>query len=467
MRDTQLIFPHVLHRALLEHLFPGDGQEHGAVLAAGLAATSQGTRLLVRELWPAREPKDYRLGPSGYMGLQATFIHHCITRCRDQRLVYLAVHNHGGTGQVAFSMVDMASHEKGYRALLDIAEGAPVGAVVVADQAMELDLWRPNGDRHTLSQARVIGASIERVYPNLRVQRTMEGELPTTGELYARQIQFLGATGQSLFQRAKVAVIGLGGIGSLLCEYLARLGVGHLVLIDPDRLEASNIARVVGGRAADLATDRRQATLKVDIAERVAREAQPDIVIEKVADDFARDPVARRVLDCDFLFLAADTMRARLVFNAVVHQYYIPGVQLGSKVKVDPGTGRIESAFSAIRNVRPGEGCLVCNQLIDPTRLAEEWKTDAEREDQQYGVRLPNPSVITMNAVTAAHAANDFLWSYTGLRQEETTPYRRYNHLQHSVSFEQPRTDADCSECSAFAGSRLGFGDAKPLPTAP
>lgn len=126
-----------------------------------------GPRLLVRELFPATEPEDYRRGNRGHMGLQAPFIHRCITRCRDQRLVYLAGHNHGGRNQVAFSDVDMASQERGYRALLDIAAGMPVGAVVIAEGAIEVDLWQPDGSRSAFESA---GRCAERG-PRGRLQR--------------------------------------------------------------------------------------------------------------------------------------------------------------------------------------------------------------------------------------------------------------------------------------------------------
>lgn len=464
MRDTQLVFPKVLHRKLIDHLFPGDLCEHGAVVAAGLATTSSGTRLLVREVWLAEEPQDYRVGSSGHMGLQASFIHRCITRCRDERLVYLAVHNHGGSGYVAFSPVDLASHERGYRALLDIANGMPVGALVVAEGAMEVDLWKIDGTRSALRDARILGERIERLYSDPQVRLAMEGGNVSVQDIYSRQALLFGSKGQSLFKRAKVAVVGLGGIGSLVCEYLARLGVGHLVLIDPDYLESSNFSRVVGAHSEDLATGESLAKLKIDIAARVARDAQPGIEIDGVADDFSRLSVANRVLDCDFIFLAADSMRARLVFNAIVHQYYIPGVQLGSKIHIDETFGSVISAFSVIRAVRPGEGCLLCNQLIDPAKLAEEWKSDEERNDQQYGVKIANPSVITMNAVAAAHAVNEFLFAFTGLRQKEKTLYRRFNHLDQSVAYEHPRKDAHCPECSHSSISRLGLGDARPLP---
>ena len=77
--------------------------------------------------------------------------------------------------------------------------------------------------------------------------------------------------------------------------------------------------------------------------------------------------------------------------------------------------------MSANRPVRPGTGCLWCNQLIDPNQLAKEAKTDEERKAQAYGVEEPNPSVISLNAVSAAHAANDFLLDYLGLRLTVTS----------------------------------------------
>src|SRR4029077_15707231 len=95
----------------------------------------------------------------------------------------------------------------------------------------------------------------------------------------------------------------------------------------------------------------------------------------------------------------------------------IPGAQLGSKIRPD-STGGLAEVMSANRPLRPGRGCLWCNQLIDPTQLAREAKSDAERKAQAYGVEEPNPSVITLNAVAAAHAVNDFLLDYLALRPE-------------------------------------------------
>jgi hypothetical protein len=132
-------------RQLNSHLFPGDHQEHGAVLLAGLHVRKDRVRLLVREVVLAEDGVDHLVGPRGFLMLRAEFVRAQIARAREQRLVYLSVHNHGGTDTVAFSKPDLASHERGYPTLLDYVDGLPVGALVFASKAVAGDIWLPGG----------------------------------------------------------------------------------------------------------------------------------------------------------------------------------------------------------------------------------------------------------------------------------------------------------------------------------
>ena len=52
--------------------------------------------------------------------------------------------------------------------------------------------------------------------------------------------------GQGLLSKCRVGIIGLGGIGSILAEYLARLGVGDFCPVHDDHVEESNLSRIVG-----------------------------------------------------------------------------------------------------------------------------------------------------------------------------------------------------------------------------
>ena len=135
------------HQRIMEHLFPGDRDEHGAILRAGIVRNNSSLRLLVQHVQPAKFGTDYIAGRYGYRALSPTFIHREIVRCRDLGLAYLTVHNHGSDQKVEFSQVDLESHERGYPALLDIGRGIPVGALVYGLRAVAADVWLPDGSR--------------------------------------------------------------------------------------------------------------------------------------------------------------------------------------------------------------------------------------------------------------------------------------------------------------------------------
>lgn len=435
------------------HLFPGDMDEHGLVLLAGVTYGDEQLTLHVREVHLAEEGVDYLEGKIGHRALSPTFIHRIITRARDERLAYLAVHNHGSDRDVSFSQIDLESHERGYPALLQIARGMPVGALVFGHRSIQADLWLPGGKRLELDEAVVVGNTIERLTPSPKRKHT-----EVVGK-YERQIRMFGKNGQAEIANCRVGIIGLGGIGSLVAEYLARLGVGRFCLVDDDRVEESNLSRIVGASRSD----GRRRIAKVKIARRLIVQGNSGADVQMIKDDVAKESVAKQLRSCDYLFLAADSMRARLVFNALVHQYLIPGVQLGSKIRSD-SDGTLVEVMSVNRPVRPGAGCLWCNQLVDPSQLANEAKTEEERKSQAYGVEEPNPSVISLNAVAAAHAVNDFLLDYLGLRPDSGRHYYEHFHFLRSTrTLVEPRKGEDCPECSR-AGQRYGRGDSVALP---
>lgn len=456
---------------LHQHLFPGDGDEHGAVIGASVVSTTHGTRFLVRRIYLAKDGVDYLPGKTGYRMLTASFVGDRVLDCEVESLSYFAVHCHGGTDSVAFSSIDLASHERGYPALLDILEDKPVGGLVFARNAVAGDIWLTDGRRVALDRLDVIG----RPSSSLFVGPQEHG--PKANKRFDRQVRLFGDRGQERLNSQKVGIIGAGGVGSLVSEYLARLGVGNLVVVDPDRIEPTNLTRVVGSLRRDtrpwltgdfvptpfrnLAEQMR--TSKVRIARRVAKAAQPEIKFAGITGDVVDQDIAERLIDCDYLFLAADTMQARLVFNALVHQYLIPGVQMGAKVHADRDTGEVLSVFSVSRQVLPGRGCLWCNGLISASKLQEEATSPVQRARQRYVTDddVQAPSVITLNAVAASHAVNEYMFNQLGLKQDPSLKWSFFNPEEAKVSIDVPRRDINCHECDR----RLGAGTSMTLPT--
>jgi len=463
------------YRRLMAHLFPGDDDEHGAAIFAGVHVLADRVRLLVRDVVLATDGVDHIPGVRGYRMLTAQFVRNQVVRARNERLIYLSVHNHGGHDRVAFSTDDLASHERGYPTLLDIVKGMPVGALVFAPAAIAGDIWLPDETRAALSCATVLGPRrlVLRPSPISRAGQRTES-------IYDRQVRLFGNDGQRILSGAKVGIVGLGGVGSQLAELLGRLGVGHFVLIDPQRADFTNLPRLIGARRADVLaredTIRKFGPLraifdrlrrrKVDLAARNILRANSAASVDRIFSSLVQPRSAARLLDCDYIFLAADEMIARLIFNAIVHQYLIPGIQVGARVVTDKSTGDVLDVFAVSRPVTPSLGCLWCNSLIDPTKLQIEATDPAQARAQDYGTEAAAPSVVTLNALAAAEAANTFMFYMTGLAAPESDQaYIRFRPLFRSVTLDEPRKNEACPECGLSTQSRFGRGDSAELPT--
>lgn len=457
---------------LERHLFPGDRDEHAAVLRCAVVRTRRESRLLVHDMVLARDGVDYVPGTRGYRRLTPEFVLDAAESCAEDGLVYVAVHCHGGRDEVAFSPTDLNSHARGYPALLDITGAPAVGALVFARNAVAGDIWPAEGGTARVEELRVVGRPERRLHPApITPARAAEG--------YDRQARIFGDRGQGLLSQLRIGIVGLGGAGSLINEYLARLGVGELVLVDPDRIETSNLSRVVGAHRRDAwgvltdesrpgwlqALGRRLATPKVTIAARVSHQASSRTHVITMQRDVTDPEAADLLRGCDHIFLAADSHAARRLVDALTHQYFIPNTQVGAKVNVDPDTGEILDMFSVSRMSYPGSGCLRCNGLILPRVLQEEALSDGERRRQRYidDDDIHAPSVITLNAVAAAHAVNDWLMSVTGLIIPglDLDRWVSFRPLTDEVDVYGRRRDPNCPSCGP---ARFGRGDAVRLP---
>ena len=478
-KPWKILIPEGIFRELYIHLFPGDNDEHGAAFLAGISETKNDVRLLVRELYLAQDGQDYVRGTRSHRTLRSTFVRDCVLTARDESLIYLAIHNHSGIDSVAFSNDDLHSHKRGYPALLDVVRGMPVGALVFAQRAVAGDIWVSKQSRIELDSVTIIGTTRQVLTPKPcnKVPFQIDSR-------YDRQTRLFGDYGQHLLRNTKVAIVGLGGAGSLLAEFIGRLGVGHVVLIDPKRAKVSNLPRLVAASRYDtwslawLVKQNRPRWLrtfglsmsrrKVNLARRNILRANPIAHVEVFSTDFLESHIPNHLKDCDYIFLAADSMRARLLFNAIVHQYLIPGVQVGAKVIVDKARDKVRNVYAVARPVTPELGCLWCNQLINPKKLQDESISDSEIQNRSYvdDQNIAAPSVITLNALATAQAANDFLYYITGLTTKNVLQhYMRFEPTDRKVFWDKPRSSKDCIECGRTSLSRFARGDKNNLPT--
>ena len=396
------------------------------------------------------------------------------TRRGEDSLVYLAIHNHGGEHSVAFSSIDLSSHRRNYPALLAITGGTPVGALVLARRAVAGSFWLRRDIQVPLRRTVVLGRNRHVLHPG-PVSRGAR-----RGSVHDRQVRLLGQEGQARLHEMKVGVIGAGGIGLALVEHLGRLGVGRLVVVDPDVVTETNLPRLIGAprRAASRRWRwrnwrvARRPMLKVELCRHVLKRMPSPVRLLAFAEPAERPEPLRALVGCDYIFHAADTVTSRYFFNALVHQYLVPGVQVGSKLRVDRGTGRVREGTSILRRLTLTEGCLLCRGVVDARRLQLEAMTPSDRAAQAYveGSEEPAPSVVTVNALGVAEAVHSFLLHATGLWPSARTT----RHLQHDVFSGEVmarggKASDKCPHCSPALHSRFARGDCaeEPAPIGP
>lgn len=452
------------YRQLHEHLHRPDCDEHAAFLFAGEMATPTGPRLLIRRVVPVA---DEDFGPSdrgAYRQVSPRAIARAAIDCDADGLRLLWAHSHpSARSHVSFSSDDRASHERAHPHLIDMTGGRPVASLVFGTDCVAGEIWTPDGSVHELDHLDVVGPRWQRLTPT---PRSHGG----TGERFARQVLMFGRAGQATLRNMTVAIVGLGGGGSLLAQSLAHLGVGRIILIDFDRVEVTNLSRIVGAEPRDA----RRRRLKVDVARRLVRSIDPEIEVVAVTGDITYSDDARILLDADYIFSATDTHFARFAVNAVCHQYLIPGAQVGAKVVAD-ADGAIELAFAMHRPLDLGGPCLECAGAIDADGLRREQLNETERRDQDYlhlhevGEAVADPSVITLNSASVALAMLDFQLSATAMFPAGTRLHQRVYHApDRELREREARRRPGCRWCDHFGPhGAYGAGDDLPLPLRP
>ncbi len=128
---------------------------------------------------------------------------------------------------------------------------------------------------------------------------------------YSRQLLLkeIGAAGQAALGRARVLIVGLGGLGSPVLQYLAGAGVGYLGLVDADNLDPSNLHRQPVYALADAGKP------KIDLARTAINKINPSVHVETHARTFNADNALQLARSYDLIIDCTDNFRAKYLIN--------------------------------------------------------------------------------------------------------------------------------------------------------
>ena len=168
-------------------------------------------------------------------------------------------------------------------------------------------------------------------------------------ERYQRQMTLpeVGESGQLKLHHARVALIGVGGLGCPAAQYLTAAGVGHLILIDPDRVERSNLHRQI------LHDDAAVGALKVDSARMRLLAMNPDLKLTTHAARLTAANASTMLDGADVIIDGSDNLDSREASNGYCVEAGVPLVYAA----VEQWRGQL-AVFDSQR--APEAGCYQC-----------------------------------------------------------------------------------------------------------
>jgi hypothetical protein len=391
------------HRALAAHLLPGDGLEAVAVALCGRRRSADRHVLTVRQLVPI--PYDEcKVRTADRVTWSTQRLVPLLEAAAQRDLAILKIHSHPG-GYSQFSSTDDESDSDLFNSVFGWTDSKfpHASAVMLPGGRMFGRAIMTDGAFQPLDSILVPGDDIHFWLPET------SGTVPSFAQ---RHTQLFGKGTTRRLREMAVAVVGCSGTGSPVIEQLARLGVGRLVIVDPDRVEDKNLNRILNATREDAYLRR----FKVEVMARAIAAMGFDTELDIIPEDLATPQAVKAVAECDAVFGCMDGVEGRHLLNRLAAFYVLPYFDVGVKLEAD-GRGGIQEACGAVHYVRPDGATLQDRKVytLGQLKAAGLRRTDPEAYREQVkagyirGVAEDRPAVISINMQMASTAVNEFL----------------------------------------------------------
>lgn len=381
-----LRFPGLTYAALRDGLLAQAPNEGAAILLAERVVLEDSTYFLVRETHHV--PQEHVQAAPLSIEIAPEFIARVMKRGRAGQLSLFFAHSHPMSERAGFSAVDDAGERRLMPTVFQRIPVGPHGAIVITPADCDARMYTAPGADPASVRVAVVSSTL-RSWPS----STLDEQLHDSTD---RTVRALGERAQRILGQLRVGIVGLGGMGSLVAQQLAHLGVRDFVLIDPERVDVTNLNRLVG------ATHALVGETKVAVAAALIEAVQPNARIDARVGDVRLERDARALLELDVVFGCTDSHGSRAILNQLAHQYFVPVIDTG--VRIDAPNGQIASVVGRVQLLVPELPCLICEALLDPEQVRRDLLTDEERARDPYivGAREPQPAVISLNGTVAS-----------------------------------------------------------------
>lgn len=269
------------------------------------------------------------------------------------------LHSHFGKGWQGMSNDDMIAESRMSASVMASTGHPLVGLTAGIDESWSARVWRKIKPRRYgmvwCEDVRIVGEYLDITYMD---------ELcppPKSGYELLRTVSAWGEKAQAKLSRIKVGIIGVGSVGSIVAEAMARMGGSNITLIDFDSVERKNLDRLLNVTSRDIGKSK----VKI-ISKAINRNATSgNVNIKALEWSIVEEEGYRAALDCDILFCCVDRPLPRSILNFIAYAHLIPVVDGGIRVKTKED-GTLRGADWKTHIIAPGRKCLECLGQYDP-----------------------------------------------------------------------------------------------------
>jgi len=362
---------------------------------------------------------------------------------------YLEVHTHPfAEDKVGFSIVDDAD-EKRFSSYLDNFWPTMNYASIVLSKTMyDARFWVCNERMHYEAEIKTQLIS-EQIYKTGSLSENKLDDTMTA--IFDRSILALGLeTMRKIMSGQKIAVVGVGGLGSVIAESLIHMGFQHLILIDNDKLELSNLNRITGASFEDAVGN----LYKVDVVAKYLKSINPHCFIETHKLNILDEEAEHVMVQADWIIVGTDNHASRFKTQEYAFKYYIPFITAGVNISISGNS--ITDISGEVITIKMGDSyCLSCFNRVNYDAIAAESHPDEKvragvvSKGYVTGKEVKEPAVKTLNAIVGNLAVESLVNQFT--ERQGTTAILVYENNKTPTTYEDAESlvnrRLDCNVC--------------------
>lgn len=353
MKNFSVIMTDEIHQKLLGHLIRSDEQED---LCFATYVSSTGSKRLTGIITEILLPEKNEREVHGNVGFMSSYFERVLKIASERKEGIVFLHSHPYPGWQGMSRDDITAETRMSPSVF-ASTGLPLlGLTVGSDSVWSARFWvkhkteRRKYNRKWCESVRVIGKGLKFFYNDNLLPPSFDSEKQL------RTISAWGEKTQEDLSRLRVGIVGLGSVGSIVAEILARTGISNFALIDFDSVEEKNLDRLTNvfkkdiGRAKVLA-----------IKDAINRSAtSPNVTIEYCECSVCEKEGFETALNCDVLYSCVDRPWGRQILNFVSYAHLIPVIDGGIIVRTNKSNTKIIGADWKAQTVGYKRACLEC-----------------------------------------------------------------------------------------------------------